>query len=247
MKTPSVSVVMALLFLLACADDPILQSEVSAYFATTKWTAKGYTTSTGTISGILKTITAYADDGSQITISLDQMQLSPTKLSATFRTKTADVDYFHGSKINAQTVLIEWSTETESNLNYFDVLVSYDGLNYASIGNVYAVGYSNEHKYYSFTSNDYLYAITPNAYFKLRMVDYSGESVTTEPIEIKLMYEITYQDAQGGIYGGYNGSVELSEFDTKAKRLSGKFGFRYKNENGKEIVVSEGVLKNITY
>jgi hypothetical protein len=247
MKTPSTLFTLAMCVLMACADEPFPQSEVSAYFATSKWTAKGFATSTGTIGGDLKSITAYAVDGSKITISVEQMRLSPTKLSATFRKNTASLDYFTSSKVNPETVLLEWSTKSESELSYFEPLMSQDGVNYTSIGFVYASGYSNEPKYYYYSSNDYRYAIAEKAFFKLRLVDYNGASVTTDPIELKLKYEITYTDAQGGTYDGYNGSVELSEFDLNAKRVSGKFGFRYKNGNGKEIVVSEGVLKNITY
>jgi hypothetical protein len=247
MKTPSTLSAFAMCVLLACSDEPVPQSEASAYFASTKWTAKGFVTSTGTIGGDLKSIIAYATDGSKIRFSVEQMRLSPSKLSANFRESTARLEYFTGSKVNAETVLLEWSTKSESELSYFEPLMSQDGENYTSIGFVYASGYSSEPKYYYYSSNDYRYAIAEKAYFKLRLIDYNGASVTTDPIELKLKYEITYTDAQGGTYGGYNGSVELSEFDLNARRVSGKFGFRYKNGNGKEIVVSEGVLKNITY
>lgn len=75
------------------------------------------------------------------------------------------------ASLNNNEVMVEWSTASEINNNYFKVERSIDGINFYEIDRVDGVGNSNENNYY--TSIDE----TPNkglSYYRLIQVDYDG-------------------------------------------------------------------------
>ena len=67
---------------------------------------------------------------------------------------------------------LTWATEQESNSNYFEVEHSTDGVNFTTIGKVYAAGTSSKLLNYKF---DDVKATAGVNYYRLRMVDRDGQ------------------------------------------------------------------------
>lgn len=65
-----------------------------------------------------------------------------------------------------------WSTASETNNDYFEILYSYDGIEYFSHGIVNGAGNSEKLLQYSYDVSSVLKGLT---YFKVRQVDYSGD------------------------------------------------------------------------
>ncbi len=77
--------------------------------------------------------------------------------------------------------IITWGTETEENTKHFEILRSHNGLRFESIGVVDAVGFSAEALDYEFIDTDpYV-----NSYYKIRSVDFDGETQFTKAKAIK--------------------------------------------------------------
>jgi hypothetical protein len=241
-------VIFPLMFLIAsCAEDNIDRADITAVIDGVPWKAKGYETSTTSANNVksLTTLTAYAEDGTQIVISISLLGLSPSKLEAGFRKHVATLDNFTGTVINSQTVLLQWQTSREVNVNYFQVMNSFDGSTFSELGYVYGSGYTDTPHAYQFFSNDNFYSSAKRVFFQLRVNDYDGTITYSDPIEVKLQFEVRYQNINGQIFGGYDGKIELSEF--KENRLAGSFNFSYRDAQAREVKVTTGVLKNITF
>ncbi|MBS1651684.1 MAG: T9SS type A sorting domain-containing protein [Bacteroidetes bacterium] len=69
---------------------------------------------------------------------------------------------------NANTLLLNWSSITETNLLYFDILNSSDGVSFSKIATVNANGNSNTLQNYAYTVNN---KNEFGPYYRLRMVD----------------------------------------------------------------------------
>lgn len=76
--------------------------------------------------------------------------------------------------------LINWTTESESNSNYFDLESSNDGNNWKTITTKPAAGNSNEQIRYSYIDND----LSEVVYYRLQQFDIDGKSETFGPIVI---------------------------------------------------------------
>ena len=95
-----------------------------------------------------------------------------------------------------QDVLINWSTASEENNDYFTLLRSEDAEHFEEIAQISGAGNSNEVLNYSFTDWN---AAGGNFYYMLKQTDYNGESETFEPIfvncnqskkvELKVLYD----------------------------------------------------------
>ena len=82
--------------------------------------------------------------------------------------------YFNAAKNkDDQTVSLSWTTSSEKNNNYFEILRSDDGINFQVIGTVVSFGNSDKITNYSFTDVSPIDGIN---YYKLKQVDYNGES-----------------------------------------------------------------------
>jgi hypothetical protein len=79
-------------------------------------------------------------------------------------------------------IILNWKTASETNNDYFDVLRSFDGFNYTSIGIVKGSGNSNEIKSYNYNDQNTFQGTT---YYKLKQVDYNGASVFSEIISFQ--------------------------------------------------------------
>jgi Secretion system C-terminal sorting domain len=83
-------------------------------------------------------------------------------------------------------VHLSWATEQEINSNYFEVEHSTDGVNFSSIGKIYASGYSSKLTAYKF---DDVKAAAGINYYRLRMVDKDGvfaySNITSVKVTVK--------------------------------------------------------------
>ena len=77
---------------------------------------------------------------------------------------------------------IEWSTASEMNNNYFVLQKSANGKDYQSITQIDGAGNSNSVNNYSFRDQNPLEPVT---YYKLKQIDFDGQSETFEPITVK--------------------------------------------------------------
>jgi hypothetical protein len=82
---------------------------------------------------------------------------------------------------SGETVVLDWSTSTETNNMGFEVERSIDGLTFNKIGFVKGAGTSTTEHSYKFTDNS---AINGTNYYRLRQIDLNGEFVYTSAIEV---------------------------------------------------------------
>ncbi len=95
-----------------------------------------------------------------------------------------------------QDVVLNWSTASEENNNYFTLLRSKDAEHFEEIAQITGAGNSNEVLNYSYADYN---AAAGNYYYMLKQTDYNGESETFEPIfvnckqskevELKVLYD----------------------------------------------------------
>lgn len=77
---------------------------------------------------------------------------------------------------------ISWSTASEINNNYFMLQKSSNGKDYQTIAKIDGAGNSNSMKDYSFRDKNPYELVT---YYKLKQVDFDGQSETFDPITVK--------------------------------------------------------------
>lgn len=80
-----------------------------------------------------------------------------------------------------------WITESEVDNELFEVMRSYDGRNFDVIGEVNGAGTSFEANSYEFIDrNAAKRATSSNVFYRLRQVDFDGQSTLTEAVSMKL-------------------------------------------------------------
>jgi hypothetical protein len=84
-------------------------------------------------------------------------------------------------KPNQRKVDLTWTTASERNSDYFEVQRSVDGENYEALGQVQAMGNSQNTTAYSFVDETPYSGIN---YYRLKQVDMSGEAMETERISV---------------------------------------------------------------
>lgn len=82
------------------------------------------------------------------------------------------------AKVQKEVVVLDWSTASELNSDFFEVQRSTDGFNYTALGRVTAAGSSNVLRRYAFNDNQPARGVN---YYRLRQVDIDG-SETYSPI-----------------------------------------------------------------
>jgi hypothetical protein len=248
MKNPSPLSLLLIIACICCSEEKIeSHPPVSATVDGTPWVAKGVEVTTEAINGVkaVKTITAYNDQGAKIVISIDRLALSPANLSASFRKKTAILQSFTANVSGTQTIFLSWTTSYESSINYFEIQRSFDNIYFSAIDYISSHGSEGAPADYQYVHQSQEYLIEYKVYFRLKIVDYNGFEAMSETVEVKLRSEVYYLDPFGKLMGGYNGRVELTEFDLQKKTLSGNFFFTY--DDNRPITVTNGVLNNITW
>ena len=87
---------------------------------------------------------------------------------------------FNGQLLNDQAVL-DWSTSSEVNSSRFEVLRSYDGINFSIIGSVPAIGNSSMVQYYKYID----IVVSSTNYYRLKMVDRDGKYQLSNVVTIR--------------------------------------------------------------
>lgn len=128
-------------------------------------------------------------------------------------------------------ILVDWSTATESNSQYFEIQRSYDGSNWMTITTVNAAGNSAAVKTYSYTDRT---ATGTVIYYRIRQVDLDGRSVLTAVRTIKL----TEADTKVKIASGGNNNLYLHFAD----QVKGAVSVKLISMSGQ--VVSSSTLTN---
>ncbi len=86
------------------------------------------------------------------------------------------------AKASDNSVLLNWSTSSEKNNQYFMVEKSNDGENFEAIAKVLGNGNSNRVNKYSFTDNDFT---ATTSYYRIRQVDFDGKFSFSTTLVVK--------------------------------------------------------------
>lgn len=100
-------------------------------------------------------------------------------------TLPVSLNSFTAKTINGN-IAINWSTASEQNNKYFEILRSIDGVSFTKIGEMAGKNNSNSLNKYSFT--DYT-PISGTNYYQLKQVDINGESEIFGPVSAKVGFE----------------------------------------------------------
>lgn len=98
---------------------------------------------------------------------------------------------FTGEKTDMGTVLLEWTTASEFNNDYFDVQRSTDVINWETIGQVDGHGNSHQLISYSFTDKN---PKTGNNYYRLKQVDFDGKTDYSLVINVRFDGDASLKD-----------------------------------------------------
>jgi hypothetical protein len=183
------------------------------------------------------------EDNSTIELSFELLGITPNNLSASFRKRGAVISSFYGS-VNNGVATLKWTTSSEENVQYFDVMRSYDNNWYDYMTWVPGNGTTSvSHNYEAQVPVSEFYDV---AYFKLRIVDNMWNPYS-EVLQLKLKVGVSFTDAAGQKREGYDGSLVVTDYDLENKVVSGTFNFKYKTYNGVEKEVTNGVFRNIVF
>lgn len=124
-------------------------------------------------------------------------------------------------------VVIEWSTASETNNNYFTIEKSTDGINFIEIGTVNGAGNSTSILNYSFTDNN---TLPETSYYRLIQTDYDGNSTTFNMLTSEnclttsSVYINAFNNQNGNIAividNEINGLYTATLFDAIGKKIS---------------------------
>lgn len=101
-----------------------------------------------------------------------------------------DLIQFNGDYYNAG-IKVYWSTASEINNDYFDLLKSFDGINYFKLATIRGKGNSNSISNYEYIDYEVCDTIV---YYKLKQVDYDGIYEEYDPIAFKCRRSYLYDD-----------------------------------------------------
>ena len=128
------------------------------------------------------------------------------------------------AKLKNGNVTIEWSTLSEINNDYFDIERSSDGINWVNILSTAGAGNSNTHINYSLVDYNPPAGV---AYYRLKQVDFDGESETFKSKSInnnllrqqnlKATYNIFGQPVDAFNYEGV--IIEVYDDNTTSKKI----------------------------
>lgn len=92
-----------------------------------------------------------------------------------------ELQYFTG-KNESDSILLEWKTGTEENLNRFEIERSASEPNsYVNIGSVTAIG---SNSYYYFRDNTTAMSSSPIYYYRLKIIDNNGNYIYSQTITV---------------------------------------------------------------
>jgi hypothetical protein len=94
---------------------------------------------------------------------------------AGFLVAGGNISDFHGKRENGAVVL-EWTTESESNLERFEIERSMDRNRWFRIGELRAVGETRSRQTYTYRDNTIFKSSTNTYYYRLLLIDQNGQS-----------------------------------------------------------------------
>ena len=145
-------------------------------------------------SGTWKTLSVHSQTSNTITFNNQNANLSSTDVVGSIRlirsgqavarcttqqTLPVELTSFEAVRIEGN-VRLEWTTASELNNDYFEVLKSYDGEIFSIIGYVDGHGTSSEVIDYSYTDSE-----PKQAYYRLRQLDYDGQFEYSDVVAAK--------------------------------------------------------------
>jgi trimeric autotransporter adhesin len=112
---------------------------------------------------------------------------------------------FEAAPINKDVVL-NWQTSQEINSDHFEIERSSDGINFTSIGRMFAAGSSNSQRQYTFTDNH------PNYlnYYRLKMVDKDGKFDYSKIVFVKFADDNIFQLGQNLVTSSLNVNISTT-------------------------------------
>ncbi len=94
-----------------------------------------------------------------------------------------DLISFDLTKSGSTTALLEWTTASETNNDYFEIMRSTDGITFISIGTVDGAGTSNTLHNYSYTDEGLGQG---TYYYKLRQVDFNMDATFSQTLSVTM-------------------------------------------------------------
>jgi hypothetical protein len=149
---------------ISCPTDII----TAQYWDGTKWVGPGLLPGTGCGNTPGTVYTAQANGVAVFTPSSSQPFILTKKLGIL----PIELLLF-STKCNDGRVLVNWTTASEQNNNFFTIERSADGTNYLPIGIVNSLGNSSSAQSYSFTDAD---PLSGTSYYRLRQTDFDGKT-----------------------------------------------------------------------
>lgn len=116
------------------------------------------------------------------------------------------------AKYNTNAVTLSWTTVSEINNAYFEVLRSVDGVNYELVANVKGAGNSNITNNYSAIDDA---AVAGVNYYILKQVDFDGTTTLSSPIQIVVESEIQVSLYPNPVKSGSNLFIETGSEEIK--------------------------------
>tara|TARA_B110000211_G_C14070209_1_gene549557 strand:- start:891 stop:2447 length:1557 start_codon:yes stop_codon:yes gene_type:complete len=161
-----------------------------------------------------------------------------------------ELTYFTATK-DGEGAMIEWETASEINNNYFEVQTSIDGETWITIAIVQGAGNSSDVNNYSFYDNE------PGAgiqYYRLKQVDYDGESALSNVQHVKFDEEaraITFtaynkSTTEIGVHLPLNGIGTVNLIDSRG-RLIGSQSFASVSDKGTNLIFDKSNLESGIY
>lgn len=143
-------------------------------FSAQHWNGTAWDTQTGSGIGVTSGVGTVSVTGAST--------FSPWVLSSTLTGPLPVVlTHFSANCNEENNVLLEWTTASESNSDYFQIQSSRDLLDWISIGHVQSAGNSSQQLVYSFTD---LFAHAGDNYYRIKQVDFNGQYEVFSPIAV---------------------------------------------------------------
>ncbi len=155
----------------------------------------------------------YFDYNQPITTNTTLNTIGIPELDVTLPIELLQFDAYLDENHHAQ---LTWITASEINNSYFEVQRSSNGKDFATIGKIAGKGTSSEIHSYHFEDEN-LPASTSTVYFRLKQIDFNGQSVFSEIISLSLQNEhrakIFYNSIQNTMEVIAASSLQLQVFD----------------------------------
>jgi hypothetical protein len=94
---------------------------------------------------------------------------------------------------SGNTIKINWQTATEKNNNYFEIQRSIDGVQYDVIALMFAKEDAEKGASYRYNDQEFAKLNADKVYYRLRIIDMSGKSVTIESKNLAIIDSIVPQ------------------------------------------------------